>query len=134
MADHDGSIDVQAPAQQLFDYLSDVRHLPDYFAAMVSADPAHGEAVHVVAEVNGSREEGEAWFRVDEVAKRLQWGSEGTGGYRGLLDVTGDTHTSTVTVKLHTEHGAADQINEGISATLAEVKRLVETGPAPSAS
>lgn len=134
MADHDGSIDVQAPAQQLFDYLSDVRRLPDYFAAMVSADPADGEAVHVVAEVNGSREEGEAWFRVDKVARRLQWGSEGDSGYRGLLDVTGDTHNSTVTVKLHTEHGATDQINEGISATLAEVKRLVETGPAPSAS
>lgn len=132
MRDHDGSVDVNAPAQQLFDYLSDVRHLPDYFASMVSAEPAEGEAVHVVAEVNGSREEGEAWFRVDQARKHVEWGSEGASAYRGLLDVTGDAHTSTVTVKLHTEHGEPTQINEGIAATLSQVKRLVEGGPAPS--
>lgn len=132
--DLDGSIDVNAPAQQLFDYLSDISHLPDYFAAMQSAEPAEGEAVHVVAQVNGSREEGEAWFRVDGQRKHLEWGSEGTSGYRGLLDVTGDDHTATVTVQLHTEHGERQQIAAGIDATLQEVKRLVEDGPAPSSS
>lgn len=132
MADHEGSIQVAAPAKQLFDFLADVRHLTEYFDAMTSAEPAEGEAVHVVAEVNGSREEGEAWFRVDNAQQHIEWGSEGDSGYRGLLDVTGDDQASTVTVQLHTEHGAADQIDGGISATLGQVRRLVEVGPAPS--
>lgn len=132
MADHEGNIQVAAPAQQLFDYLADIRHLTDYFAAMTSVEPAKGAAVHVVAEVNGSREEGEAWFRVDNDKQHIEWGSEGDSGYRGLLDVTGDDQSSTVTVQLHTEHGAADQISDGISTTLRQVKELVETGPAPS--
>ncbi len=133
MADHEGTTDVNAPASKLFEYLSDVGHLPDYFTSMVSAEPAAGEAVQVVAEVNGERVEGEAWFRVNHDQQRLEWGSEGASGYRGLLDVTGDDHTSTVTVKLHTEHGDRQQIDEGVDATLREIKRLVEEGPAPSA-
>lgn len=132
MDHNEGSIDVNAPAQHLFDYLSDVRHLPQYFTAMQDAEPAEGKAVHVVAHVNGSREEGEAWFRVEENTKRLEWGSEGTSGYRGSLDVTGDEHTSTVTVTLHTEHGQSAHINEGIAATLSKIRDLVEKGPAPS--
>lgn len=132
MNKNEGSIDVSAPAEHLFDFLSDVRHLPQYFATMYEAEPVSGEAVHVVADVNGSREEGEAWFRVDEQSKHLEWGSEGASGYRGSLDVTGDQHTCTVTVTLHTEYGNPDQINDGIATTLDKIRHLIEKGPAPS--
>ncbi len=132
MDTNEGSIDVDAPAEHLFDYLSDVRHLPQYFATMHEAEPAGGEAVHVVADVNGAREEGQAWFRVDEQSKHLEWGSEGTNGYRGSLDVTGDEHTSTVRVTLHTEHGDSTQISKGIATTLDKIRHLIKEGPAPS--
>lgn len=132
MADHEGTTDVNAPASRLFEYLSDVSHLPDYFASMRSAEPAEGEAVQVVADVNGEEVAGEAWFRVNHDQKHVEWGSQGPSGYRGLLDVTGDDHTSTVTVKLHTEHGDRKQIDEGVEQTLREIKRLVEDGSAPS--
>lgn len=134
MADHEMSIEVSAPAQQLFEYLADVRHLSDYFASMTSAEPAEGDAVHVVADVNGNRVEGEAWFRVERGQQHLEWGSEGENGYRGALDVTGESDASQVTVTLHTEHGEPAQIESGIRSTLDEVKRLVESGPAPSTS
>lgn len=106
-------------------------HLPQYFASMTSAELAEGEAVRVVADVNGSRQEGEAWFRVNRDERHLQWGSQGESGYRGLLDVCGEEDTSRVTVALHTEHGEGQRIDDGISATLGEVKRLVEAGPVP---
>ncbi|HWG15867.1 MAG TPA: SRPBCC family protein [Streptosporangiaceae bacterium] len=54
MGDYQRSVEVDAPAGQLFGYLSDVRNLPRYFAAMTSAEPGGGQAVDVTAELNGT--------------------------------------------------------------------------------
>ena len=134
MGDYQHSVEVGAPAGQLFSYLSEVRNLPQYFSGMTSAEPAGGEAVDVTAEVNGTTERAEAWFRVDLQRHHLEWGSEGPSGYNGHLDVSGNGATSSVTVFLHTEHHDSGDIDQGIADTLAAVKRLVESGPAPGPS
>lgn len=131
MGDYRHTQDVDAPAAQLFDYLADVGNLPKYFSAMTSATPAGDEAVRFVAEVEGDTQEGEAWFRVDRERQHLEWGSEGPNDYRGELDITGDDTSSTVSLSLHTEHAEGDRVEEGIASTLASVKSLVESGPAP---
>lgn len=130
MGDYEDSTTVEAPAQRLFDYLSDVRNLPKYFSAMTSAEPADGEAVEVTAEVNGTTREGEAWFRVNRDERQLEWGSEGPNNYHGHLDVTGDATSSSVRVFLHTERVDSTGIDQGLADTLANVKRLVEQGAA----
>ena len=131
MGDYSGSTEVGAPAGQLFGYLSDIKNLPRYFTAMTSAEPAGQDAVRVAADLNGTTREGEAWFRVDRERRHLEWGSEGPNDYHGSLDVAGDERTSSVTVFLHTERHDSSDIDRGIADTLAEVKRLVEAGPAP---
>lgn len=133
MGDYQQAQDIDASAQELFDYLADIRNLPRYFESMTSAEPADGEAVHVVADVHGIRREGQAWFRVDHDRRQLEWGSEGDSGYRGSLDVTGEGATSTVTVSLHTERVESGELDEGLAGTLANIKTLVEAGPAPEA-
>ena len=77
MGDYEQTTTVSADADALFRYLSDVNNLPDYFAAMKSAEPAGGDAVHTVAEVDGTEREGEAWFTADEEARAIRWGSQG---------------------------------------------------------
>jgi hypothetical protein len=134
MGDYKQSLDVSAPAAQLFGYLSDVRHLPRYFTAMTRAEPAGRDTVEVEAEVNGTRREGEAWFHVDRERQHLEWGSEGPDNYHGYLDVSGNGTASTVTVALHTERHDSGDIDRGIASTLAAVKRLVEAGPPAEAS
>ena len=131
MTDHEHTLQVDAPADRLFAYLSDVSNLPDYFTAMTSATPAEGEAVHVVAVVNGEETEGEAFFRVDEERRHLEWGAQGPHDYHGDLDVTGDDSSSEVRLHLHTQRGEAEQIDEGIKETLAAIKAQVEQGSAP---
>jgi uncharacterized membrane protein len=131
MGDYQRSQDVDAPADQLFGYLSEVGNLPRYFTAMTSAEPAGGDAVQVTADLNGTTREGEAWFRIDQERRHLDWGSEGPDNYHGYLDVTGDGESSSVTVFLHTERHDSNDIDRGIAETLATVKRLVETGSAP---
>lgn len=131
MGDYERSQGVRAPAGRLFGYLSDIRNLPRYFAAMTRAEPAGEDAVRVAADLDGITREGEAWFRVDRERRHLEWGSEGPNDYHRYLDITGDGGTSLVTVFLHTERHDSGEIDRGITETLAVVKRLVEAGQAP---
>ena len=130
MADYEHADDVPAGADELFAYLSDVRNLPKYFARMTSARPVESEAVHTTARLEegegGPAEvEGEAWFRVHDAEKRLEWGSEGPSGYRGELDVTGDASGSRVAVRLHTDHDDPPGVQDGLRETVGNIKRLV---------
>ncbi|AEA23816.1 SRPBCC family protein [Pseudonocardia benzenivorans] len=131
MGDYEHRTTVAADPDALFDYLSDVHHLPDYFAAMREAEPtgerSHGhEEVRVVAEVEGTRREGEAWIDADRDARTLSWGSEGPNGYGGALEVGGTPGDATVTVRLHTERADGPGIRAGLEQTLAEIKTAVE--------
>jgi uncharacterized membrane protein len=132
MGDYEQSRNVNAPAQTLFDYLADVRNMPRYFSSMTSAEPAEGEAVQVTAVVDGKEREGEAWLKVDRDHMHLDWGSEGPNNYHGRLDVTSDDAASRVSVALHTDNVEDQRIDQGLTETLDEVQRLVESGPAPT--
>ncbi|MFR9801730.1 SRPBCC family protein [Pseudonocardia sp. RS010] len=136
MGDYEHSTTVAAEPDTLFRYLSDVHNLPDYFAAMREAEPTGSaatgdvpggaEEVHVVAEVDGERKEGEAWFDSDPALRSLRWGSEGPNAYHGELSVNAASEGSEVTVALHTEHGDGDRVRAGLERTLSEIKRAVE--------
>lgn len=130
MADFLGTTDVSVPADALFDYLSEVSNLPKYFARMTSAEPGQGEEVKTTAKMpDGTEVQGDAWFKVDEAAKKLHWGSEGPSEYEGELEVTGEGGSSTVEVRLRTTRvePADAGVKDGITETLANIKRLVES-------
>jgi uncharacterized membrane protein len=133
MADYERSTTVDAPADDLFEYLSKVENLPTYMDRMTSARNLPGDEVEVEAKVEpgdagsagaGETVGGDAWFRIDADSKSLSWGSEGPHDYQGKLQVTpsGDA-ASTVTVKLHTTH-QAEGIEDGIEQTLANIANL----------
>ncbi len=129
MGDFKGTTTVNASAQALFDYLSDVHNLPRYFDRMTSAEPGDGDEVHTTATIPGGREvEGEAWFKVDRDNQHLEWGSEGDNPYGGFLDVRGNGEACDVEVHIHSTHAAdgTPEIQRGIEETLAQIKRLVE--------
>lgn len=52
MSDYERTETVDATADALFDYLSDVGNLPDYFERMTSAERGDGEEVHTTAEID----------------------------------------------------------------------------------
>lgn len=128
MSDYTHTTTVRRPADDVFAYLSDVSHLPDYFETMESAETAGAQAVHVVANVEGTRREGEAWFTVDTDDRRLRWGSEGPNDYHGELTVApgGDRSESEVTVFLRTERADGPGIRAGLEQTLANLKRILD--------
>jgi uncharacterized membrane protein len=132
VADYERSTTIDAPADELFEYLSRVENLPQYFDRLTSVRNLPGDEVEVEAKVEPgdagsdgaeSTVGGDAWFRIDADAKMLSWGSQGPHDYSGHLQVSGDGSSSTVTVKLHTLHQAGG-IDDGIEQTLANIQRL----------
>lgn len=131
MGDYEHTATVSADPDALFRYLADVHHLPDYFAAMREAEPTGehpdgAEEVHVVAEVEGTRREGDAWMAVDDGQRTLRWGSEGPNGYHGELQVSPASSGAEVAVRLHTERADGPGIRAGLEQTLASIKQAVE--------
>src|ERR687884_342587 len=110
MADYERTTTVDAPADDLFEYLSKVENLPNYMERMTSAHNLPGDEVEVEAKVEpgdvgasgdpGGEQTvaGEAWFTIDADHKKLSWGSEGPHDYHGELEVTPDGGASQVTV------------------------------------
>ena len=129
MADFRATATVNAADGALFDYLSTVQNLPHYFSRMTSATPGDGAEIHTTAQMSdGTEVEGDAWFRVDQEAQRIEWGSEGPNDHHGSLEVTASSGASEVTVQLHTTRVAdGDQtVQDGLHSTVATIKRLVE--------
>jgi uncharacterized protein YndB with AHSA1/START domain len=145
MADYERTTTVDAPAEDLFEYLSKVENLPKYMDRMTSAKNLPGDAVEVEAKVEpqdvGGSDSGErtvggdAWFTIDADRMTLAWGAEGPHDYSGELEVTPDGAASQVTVRLHTTHDA-EGIEDGIEQTLANIQRIAgaDGGLNPGAS
>lgn len=119
----------------MFDYLSQVANLPRYFTRMTSAQPGDGQEVHTTARMpDGQEVQGDAWFRVDRDAQRIEWGSEGPNDYHGYLDVrpADGGHSSEVEVHVHTTRvgDGNSELQDGLRETLANITRQVEDGDA----
>lgn len=130
MPEYTSTRTVDADAERLFAFLSDVSNLPRYFSAMTEARPGDGESVITTAVIEPPGEQkrtvhGEAWFRIDDAQNQLAWGAEGPNDYRGELAVTSEGSGSKVELTLHTE-SSRPGVDEGIEETLANIARLVE--------
>lgn len=135
MADYERTVRLAAPADRAFECLADPANMPKYVAMMTSAVPRGGETVHVAAEVQGRHEEGDAHVHADPARRRLDWGGEGQGGYRGWLEVADADGGSAVTVHIHAEHDGTDDaalINRGFDETMQRMKDLVEGNGDPA--
>jgi uncharacterized membrane protein len=127
MADFLARTDVAVPADELFDYLSQVENLPNYFERMTSVTDNEDGTISVSADLGDRVVEAEAWFEVDSAAKTLSWGSEGPNDYNGQLSVTGTGSNSVVEVTLRTERAGGEEIQEGVEQTVAVIKLIMES-------
>ena len=126
MADFLARTEVAAPAQELFEYLSQMENLPNYFQRMTAVTDNEDGTISVAADLGDRVVEAEAWFEVDPDAKTLSWGSEGPNDYSGQLQVTGTGASSVVEVTLRTERAAGEEIQEGIEQTVTAIKLIME--------
>lgn len=94
---------------------------------MTSAEPGDGEQVHTAARLpDGQQVEGNAWFRVDEQAHRIEWDPEGPDDYHGSLEISDAGSRAEVAVRMSTTRVPDSEVQQGLEDTLATIKRRVE--------
>ena len=136
------SITVAAPADAIFNFLADVKNVPQYLPTVKSAQPQQGERIRTQGQAGDHTYDSDGHFRVDQQAQRLEWGSDGENDYRGWMQVqSNDSSQSQVTVHIHYApkpeaakhmaeqspgHSFASAMNEGIAKTLESIKRICE--------
>lgn len=140
MPEYEQSLIVHASPDAVFDFISDVRNLPQYLPTLRRAEPSGNERVRVEGDVRGHHYAADGQFHVDRLARRMEWGSDGEMQYRGWMTVE-DAGRSQSEVTVHLsftpppqmsqkmdqmsgDHHAA--IQEGLEQALQSIQNLVE--------
>jgi len=139
MAEYEHTLLVNASPDDVFDYISDVRNMPNYLPTTHHAESQGAGRVRVQGEVRGRTYDSDGWLRLDRTEHRMEWGSDGENQYSGWMEVEGDASGSAVTVHLSFEprpdqarqfeqqSGDADAtIQQGLEAALQSIKAQCE--------
>ena len=139
MSDYSHSIEVNVPADRLFEFVSDIGNLPKYLPTTKAAQPQGEGRVRVQGEADGHRYDADGRFEAYAAQRKLQWSSDGEHQYAGRLEVAEmDAQRSRVTVQIHFElppqeaprferQGGIDQVmNDGIRRALDSIRNLCE--------
>jgi uncharacterized protein YndB with AHSA1/START domain len=129
MAEFERTVTVATAPDNAFRFLADPRNLPRYVARMTVAQPEGGNTLRVAAEVEGRHEEGDARFRSDPAARRIEWGAGNSTGYRGWLQVAESGDGASVTIHLHVEREEDEaEIDRVLDETVSNIERLLAPG------
>jgi ribosome-associated toxin RatA of RatAB toxin-antitoxin module len=88
MPDFERHMMVAVDPDTAFDYVADPSHLPEFVSMLKEARHEPGRQrteIHVAAEVNGRREEGDTRFRADRWSRSIDWGDP--PDYRGTMRI-----------------------------------------------
>ncbi len=149
MAHHEVSTTVDVAPNILFDYLSDLQHLPDYLPRLTGVhptaplpaeaqgmearrpdQPVHHEVEVTADEPSGETVRSEAWIDVVEENRTLRWGVPDSSDYHGELEVDFVADgTSRLTIRLDTAHPATPEIDEELHRALDGIKASLEQTP-----
>ena len=139
MPDYTDQIDVAAPADAVFAFISDVSNLPRYLPTVHDAQSHGADRVEVDGTANGHRYASTGWFNVDPETRSMRWGSDGQNDYAGQMAVTGDGQASQVTCTLRFspapeikdamdkhQGGPSAAMTDGLRASLRSIKQIAE--------
>lgn len=139
--DFEKSITVNAPADRIFEFLSDVRNVPQYLPTVTHAEPQSEGRIRTQGHAGDHEYDSDGHFNIDRQRQRLEWGSDGESEYGGWMEVNGKGDQSEVKVHIHyappqdikqhmeeqsPEHSFESAMNEGIGKTLESIKRICE--------
>ncbi len=148
MAEYEQSQNIDAPADEVFDWLSGVENLPKYLPPIKetsvegpSVAGKLGDRIKLLVSIPDRGEFGsEGYFHTDAEARRMEWGAEVSRDYSGWLTVAESGSASEVNVHLDfgersaegeiEEESSEDRhpLQEGVAETLESIRRQIEEG------
>lgn len=133
MPSYQQTIQIPVQPRQVFDFVADVRNLPNYLPTTRDAQSQGDERVRVQGEAKGHAYDADGYLRCDRQQMRLEWGAD-EGHYAGWLqiDAQGDRSTVTVNLEFHESVERPDarapneqDVRAGLNAALESIRRQV---------
>ena len=118
--EHESTTTIPVAPDRLYRSIAEVGNLSSFIPPLKSVRRTDPEHVEVDAEYEGHKQHGEAWFRTDDAAKRVEWGSEDQP-YRGWMQVEPDGEGSKLTLHLTTPH--ASDIRDYVASTFESIRK-----------
>ncbi|MCV2394702.1 hypothetical protein OEB99_10320 [Actinotalea sp. M2MS4P-6] len=126
MADYHSTTYVPVTLPEVFAYLTDASHLPEYLHRMREAHATAPDVVHTTATLpDGATVESDAAWHVDEGRKRISWSSGPNGEYHGELKIHETAETTKIMLHLHTPHDRDDEVQRSADDALAQIRAAV---------
>lgn len=126
MADYHSGTQLATRVDAVFDYLSDIEHLPDYAAFIADVHTTGPGRVHAAAHLpDGTTVAGDSHWRVDALHRRVEWDAEDGSGYHGSLIVRGHPDGSHVRLLLHTPHQPDPAVQRAADQAMATLHTLL---------
>ena len=126
----ESSLYMDAPADDVTDFVADIKNMPKYMPTTKKAEDAGQERVRVAGGGDGFEYDTEGYLRRDKNSGVLEWGAD-EGTYSGSMSIDPDRGGSNVTIKLIFKGDKykdipADHVNEGLRTALESIKNHVE--------
>lgn len=108
-----------------FGFIADPTNLPHYFPRVTAAELVEPELVRTTAVVdedgdgNDEPVTSDAWFRADDDAHSISWGSPGQSDYRGslaLVQQDGGTRVDLSVTTVNDHPGVQESLDEALAA------------------
>lgn len=132
MSEHEASQVVQAPSQQVFEVVSDLRRLPEWLPTVRRAEATPEGEAHLEGSAGRAEHyESEGFWRPSPEQLRVEWGTPSRAGepgeYAGWLQVADRDEGSEVTVHLSffDDGEPPTDVDEGLEESLRSLASLV---------
>jgi carbon monoxide dehydrogenase subunit G len=124
--EHEQTTRLPVPPDRLYRTIADIGNLSRFVPPLRSVRRTDAGHVEVDAQYEGHEQHGQAWFRTDEAARRVEWGSEGQP-YRGWMQVEPDGDGSRLTLHVTTERLTSEHLGEVrayVASTIESLRKL----------
>jgi uncharacterized membrane protein len=137
MSDYQRLLDISAPADAVFAFVSNLANFPHYLPTVHKAESIGEGRVRLHGEAQGHPYTAEGNYKMDASLRTMEWDADGPQGYSGSLTVQpGDVETSFSEVTLMLSYANTqpsdppskhdEQILEAIDRTLQSIQQHVE--------
>jgi carbon monoxide dehydrogenase subunit G len=124
--EHEQTTRIPVEPERLYRTIADIGSLTRFIPPLQSVRRTDSEHVEVDAQYEGHEQHGQAWFRTDDDARRVEWGSEGQP-YNGWMQVEADGDASRLTVHVTTGRLTDEYLGEVkgyMSSTIESLRKL----------
>jgi hypothetical protein len=139
MVEYERSRRIAATEGEVFDFISNLRHMPNYLPTIDSAEKVADGRIRLRGKNHGVKFEDDGWLQIDADRHRIEWGND-ERTYRGWLKVSGNNGSSQLVAHLSLEPryspsgrpltGEAGQepnpVEEGLEAAMDSLRNLIE--------